>query len=293
MAMDFPVCQVCGGHRLKPLFVKAGYPYQVCGDCGLIRIFPQLTDAELAGIYHQGYYEHWGGNETVFHQMKSLTFAMLLDQFIMPRVKAGGARLLDIGAATGILMEQARQRGFDVYGVEAARDGAALIAEKFGRDHIVNDYFGEKDLWEPGFFEVICMSDLFEHVRDPNVVLNKVWNLLTPAGYLLMTIPDTGSLSRLILRRQWSHFIPEHLFSYSRKNIKIILEKNGFTIKHIGPGKKYLTIEYAGNVWRSMGGPIDRLAAAFCRLAPGGLARRPLPLHCGQMAVLARKDAPQ
>ena len=293
MAVDSPACQVCGGSRLRHLFDKGGYPYQVCDDCGLIRIFPQLTDEELAGIYNQGYYEHWGGNETVFHQMKSRTFSTLLDQFIMPRVAPSGARLLDIGAATGILMEKAHERGFDVYGVEAAQDGAAMIADKFGRDHIINDYFGEKDLWEPNYFNVICMSDLFEHVRDPNTVLGKVRDLLSPGGYLLMTIPDTGSLSRLILRRQWSHFIPEHLFSYSRKNIKIILEKNGLAIRHLGPGKKYLTIEYAGNIWRSMGGPVDRLAAAFCRLVPGGLANRPLPLYCGQMVVLAQKDSPK
>ena len=293
MATDSPVCQICGGSRLRHLFNKGGYPYQICDDCGLVRIYPQLTDEELAGIYRQGYYEHWGGHEEVFHQMKSRTFGALLDRFIIPRIKGSGSRLLDIGAATGIMMEQARERGFDVYGVEAAEDGAALIAGKFGRDHVINDYFGEKDFWEPGFFDVICMSDLFEHVRDPNTVIDKVYNLLRPEGYVILILPDTGSLSGRLLGRHWSQFIPEHLFSYSRKNIRMLLSKHGFAVEHIGPGKKHLTIDYAGNVWTFMGGPVDRLAAALCRLAPRSLATRPWSMHCGEMTVLARKESPE
>lgn len=289
MPTDTPFCQVCGGTRLRHLFNKGGHPYQICDDCGLVRIYPQLTDEELARIYHQGYYEHWGGREAAFHQMKSLTFGTLLDRFIVPRVTGSGARLLDIGAATGIMMEQAHERGFEVYGVEAARDGAAIIAGKFGRDHIVNDYFGEKDFWAPGFFDVICMSDLFEHVRDPRGVMSKVHDLLRPGGYLIMILPDTDSWSGRILGRHWSQFIPEHLFSFSRKNIRILLEQHGLAVEHIGPGKKHLTIDYAGNVWTFMGGPVDRLAAAICRLVPRRLATRPWSVHCGEMTVLARK----
>ena len=291
MTMNTPPCQVCGRNNIKPYFNKHGYPYQICKNCGLVRIFPQLTDEELESIYHQGYYEHWGGDEEVFRLMKIKTFAHFLDHFIRPKITTDGARLLDVGAATGILMETARERGYDVYGMEAAQDGAALIAQKFGRDHVVNGYFGKGDDWPAEFFDVICMSDLFEHVRDPQTVLRKAHTLLRSGGFLLMSLPDTGSLSRKILRRQWSHFIPEHLFSYSRDNIKQILIKEHFSIRHIGSARKDLTIEYAGNVWHSMGGGVvDRLASFLCRLVPRWLAVRPFPLYVGQMVVLSQKE---
>ena len=281
-------CEVCENVDFRHLFYKDGFPYQVCKHCGLIRIYPQLTDAELDAIYHKGYYEQWGGEEAVFSDMKRKTFSALLDR--LPPCTPWG-RLLDIGAATGILMEVAKERGYDVYGVEASQDGSAAVAEKFGPDRISNAYFNEHfAAWPPSFFNVICMVDLLEHVRRPDQTLRHVFSLLRPGGLLLLYLPDAGSLSRHIAGKYWPHFIPGHLFSFSRQNISRLLRQSGFTVYHVGSAAKYLTAEYAAFVFSSYQNPIYKIPARILRLLPERLAKTPIPVKIGQMALVAQRD---
>jgi 2-polyprenyl-3-methyl-5-hydroxy-6-metoxy-1,4-benzoquinol methylase len=243
-------CEVCKNLEIKPLFVKDGYPYQKCPKCGLIRIYPQPTDEQLDAIYNGGYYDNWGKDESIFIDMKKKTFSKILE--LLPAIENGKNKLLDIGAATGILMELAKECGYDVYGIEAAKDGAEIIRQKFSADKIFNGYFDDNfSKWQDNSFDVIVMCDLFEHVRNPNAILKKTYALLRPQGLLIMYLPNTNSLTCSVLKKRWSYFVPEHLFSYSNKNIKTILENNGFSLNKIRTEKKYLNAQYAQSVLHS------------------------------------------
>ncbi len=285
-------CEVCENSNIRSLFKKAGYPYQICDNCGLIRIYPQLSDEELDNIYNNGYHKVWGEDENVFNELKRLTFAKLLEHF--PNVKrAENRKLLDIGAATGILMQIANEKGYEVFGIEAARDVAELIAKRFGEERVFNGYFNEEAIvnkWGKNYFDVICMVDLLEHLRDPNQALQIIHSLLKDRGSIIIVLPDTISISRYILGRQWGHFLPEHLYSFSKKNIKMLLEKNGFNVVICKSGPKYLTLEYARNVLKKMyPGKFGLFMFKLIGYLPKYLLNKPFRLNFGEMFVLATK----
>lgn len=282
-------CEVCGNTNIRHLFEKAGYPYQLCADCGLIRIHPQLSDEALEEIYNRGtYYINSAGNEHVIRIIKEATFKGILN--LLPDNLPEKTKFLDVGASIGIMMELAEKKGLDAYGIEASEEAAGVIASKFGSDRVFCGYFDEKfEYWEPCSFDVICMSDLFEHLRDPNTSLQKVRSLLRNGGYALLFLPDTESLSRKIMGRNWSYFIPEHLYSYSRNNIRVILERNGFSVVALRSAPKYLTASFAACILESYGGFIDRLGARFFRMWPTRIASHPFAMRGVQMAVLAQK----
>src|SRR5437868_6140620 len=80
---------------------------------------------------------------------------------------AARARLLDCGAATGFLLDVARDLGYDPYGLELSEFGAGVIAGKLGADRV---FCGELqhakfDGVQPGGFDVVTMCDYIEHVR--------------------------------------------------------------------------------------------------------------------------------
>ena len=129
-------CEVCSHHPLSSLFMKDGSQYEECPQCGLIRIHPQPADETLENIYQNDYFAAWGKSEGDFRVLKRKTFTSILD--MLPQEKRSG-KLLDVGAASGILMGLAQEWGFQSYGVEASRDGAAAIAEKFGTDRAFSD----------------------------------------------------------------------------------------------------------------------------------------------------------
>ncbi len=88
----------------------------------------------------------------------------------------------------------------------------------------------------------------------------------------------------------WSHYCPEHLFSFSRSNITTLLKKKGFNVISVRDAPKYLNLEYAGNVLLSRHDAFNRAMGRLVRLVPKVFRFRPYPLYVGQMLVVAQKQ---
>jgi 2-polyprenyl-3-methyl-5-hydroxy-6-metoxy-1,4-benzoquinol methylase len=287
------VCPACSGNQFLPLFEKDGHQYEICRKCDLIRLNPQPDDVELENIYNNSkssYYQMWGHGEAVYYEMKRRTFHKLLS--FLPSDAKCAMSLLDIGAATGILMEVAMEKGFDAYGIEASRNGAASIINKFGSDKVYTGYFDENfEHWNHLKFDVICMSDLFEHLRRPGMILKRIHKFLKDEGCLIIYTPDTSSCSRKIFGKHWPHYSLQHLYLFSRTNMNLLLKNNGFEISEINSGLKYLNMEYSRNVLSSLG---HRYIAKPLNLAvnilPKFITRLNVPCYTGQMTLMARKN---
>src|SRR3989339_1815414 len=115
-------CFICGCD--KPVdkgITVAGYSLMECPECALQSLHPFPDEKRLKSIYSD-YYKSWGSPRSLekVSKMKAETFRSYLDIISPP---AGHGRLLDIGCATGDLLEAARGSGFDVYGAEVSEEG--------------------------------------------------------------------------------------------------------------------------------------------------------------------------
>src|SRR5262245_27948787 len=99
-------CEVCGSTAFLEVLCLQDYHLARCRACGLERLDPQPPDQVLASIYSKSYYEAWGLHlrPKLVHRVKTATFKRRLQSIpgLLP-----GSRVLDCGAATGILMELA------------------------------------------------------------------------------------------------------------------------------------------------------------------------------------------
>ena len=289
-ALPYPPCEVCDCRDMIAVFQKGNDAYQKCPQCGLIRIYPQPSDDTLAAIYQGNYYQAWGENEDVYRQIKRMTFSRLLR--LLPLETPQGKKLLDVGAATGLLMELAAEYGYDVFGVETAADGVAAIARKFGAHKVASGYFNQIDVASLGWnaqFDVVVMCDLFEHVRDPNQTLQLIYSLLKPEGVLLLYLPNTASFSCRMQQRGWEHFKTEHLYSFSTTNITRIIRKHHFAVVKAISFPKTLNIDYIMTVTEKMPSGITLKSQPLFSKIPQRLRRISLTVPIGQMAVVARK----
>ena len=76
-----------------------------------------------------------------------------------------------------------------------------------------------------------CMpSHLIEHLNDPSFLLNEAARLLRPEGILIITTPNIAGLQARILKAEWRSAIFDHLYLFSRKTLRAMLEKAGFEI---------------------------------------------------------------
>lgn len=287
-ATTVPGCEVCGSPTSSPMFDKAGHQFIRCRDCGLERISPQPSDDTLAKIYGAHYYDAWGlGNaEDTVATLKKRTFRYVLGK-LPPH--APGARLLDCGAATGFLVEVARELGYRAYAVELSEFGAAAIGEKLGAERVWCGQLEDARFADADRFDVITMCDYIEHVRDPRQTLGHARRLLADGGRLAITTPDAGSPSRRVLGTSWTHYKLEHLFYFDRKNLARLLREAGFSSVSFHPLWKSLTLDYIAHQFEVyQHRALTPLARTLRRFTPAALRAAPIPFSTGELLAIAR-----
>ena len=130
------------------------------------------------------------------------------------RVAISGSRLLDVGAGTGILLEEAEEVGLYAVGIEPSA-WLAEIAKKRGLDVVVGV------LPNPAIrdsFDIAALIDVIEHVPDPLSLLLSIEEVLSPEGKCIIVTPDASSFFARILGYRWWHYRIAHI-SYFNINI--------------------------------------------------------------------------
>lgn len=205
---------------------------------------PQLSDSEILTLYSENYYSSWGvsgeqENESS-KQMKIATFLLRL-KLIQSFVQKG--KVLDIGCATGFFLEAAQAKGYDPYGIEISEYSSAFAKKKFGSTHVFNGKL-EDCAFEQGFFDVISMFDLIEHVRVPSETIALSKKLLSPNGIIIITTPNNSSISNKIMRKKWTHYKKEHFYYLNHSSLEYLALQNNMEIIHSERSNKALNIDY-------------------------------------------------
>ncbi|MCF8055739.1 MAG: class I SAM-dependent methyltransferase [Desulfocapsa sp.] len=154
----------------------------------------------------------------------------------------GSSHLLEVGCATGYMIEYlAREKQCKVMAVEADED-QANVARKRGIDVItgfIDDPATQHSLevytQENGLFQVIFMSQVIEHIRDPAATLCALKNWLHPDGFLIIsTCSIVHWKCRLqILLGKWEYqdygiFDRTHLRFFTIKSFANLLNECGY-----------------------------------------------------------------
>lgn len=283
---------MCGGSpsRVKTV-VRAG-DVAVCDDCrGWYRV-PRPSASDLEEIYNEGYYDSWGlqDNEESVTLTKRATFSPILDRIDKALLPESGRRgnFLDVGAATGILLDVAAQRGWEPYAVELNPYSARILREKFGTERVFEGELANYPVCGESF-DVITMTDVLEHVLDIQTTLRTIATLMKDGGVLCITTPRIDSFSRVLLGRAWLHFKEEHIQYFSRRGIVFALKDAGFEQIQVCCHCKHLTVAYvhqqlqAFHHWL-----LTPMIASIHGVLPKSLRCRPSRFRCGEMLVIAR-----
>lgn len=103
-----------------------------------------------------------------------------------------GRRLLDVGAADGLLARRLTERGWKVTGIEADPAMAAVGAAHGERMLVADLNRGVPAL--DGLFDVIVCGDVLEHLADPREVLRALVRALAPGGDVVVSVPNVAHL---------------------------------------------------------------------------------------------------
>jgi 2-polyprenyl-3-methyl-5-hydroxy-6-metoxy-1,4-benzoquinol methylase len=240
-------CPSCGGDTFRRLpfayeFEGATFPGGACVRCGLRGLLVQPAPEAFARLYARGYFE--GGDVRCGHVGDY--FADRAAQMNDGRALAarfeeanGGraGRLLELGCASGAVLEAAAARGWTVQGVEYSEDAAAE-ARRHGVPVAVGGI--EDAHLEDGTFDVAVHGDVLEHVPDPAATRAAVARALAPGGALVLRGPiATHSIARAAalaactaLGKTWTLAEPPyHLWEFEPGSLRALVRDAGFRME--------------------------------------------------------------
>lgn len=136
--------------------------------------------------------------------------------------------LFDVGAATGILLDISRERGWQVEGIEPSTWAIGVARDKYHLE-IREGVFEKADLQEE-HYTVVTMVDFIEHTPHPLEAISIAQKILLPGGTLCLVTPDINSIAAKITGQKWWHYRPGHLGYFSKKSLDFLLQKTGFRI---------------------------------------------------------------
>jgi SAM-dependent methyltransferase len=190
----------------------------LCRRCGTVQPGELPSLELLASRYAETDDSHYLDEEAG----RRHTAGRLLD--LLERRVAPG-RLLDVGSGHGLLMAEARDRGWDPTGLELSRAGASH-ARSLGLT-VLEKTIEDAGL-QPQSFAAITAVDLIEHLHDPRAFVRQCHELLVPGGAFVVATPDPEALLARVFGRRWWGYIPSHLHLLPRRMLRELLQTEGF-----------------------------------------------------------------
>jgi 2-polyprenyl-3-methyl-5-hydroxy-6-metoxy-1,4-benzoquinol methylase len=221
-AQIYSSCPLCDAADLRVLWQVDGYTISKCPACVLVFVQNHLTTEELAAYYASFEDDSYGDTNVeclnyYYHKLG----ALIRQRFPRP------GRLLDVGCARGWFLDT--MPDWECYGNEITKHYGMTAREKHG-DRIFLGPFEDYPMRE-GYFDVITLQDVFDHIRDPLPMLEKCRRLLRPGGLIAIKVHNISCLyAKLTGQRFYAIIPPSHLFYYDKQTLGRTLETSGFTV---------------------------------------------------------------
>ncbi len=225
-----PVCSFAG--EAEHLYRKSGCPIVRCSCCSLVRVAPESGLAESArGIYSGEYFE--GGRSDGYanygHSEETLRGQARQLLMVLRRYAPEGF-LLEVGCAYGFFLMEA-SRYYCVRGIEISPHAAAEAVRR-GLDVFTGDILSAPLPDSP--LDVVCLFDCIEHLAEPVAAMERIHGAMREGAILALTTGDIRSIFARICGSRWRLMTPpQHLFFFSARTIRLLLEKTGFEVASI------------------------------------------------------------
>lgn len=258
-------CPICASHHSRHVFFVRDYLHRVTDDrfgvrqcrvCGAGFLSPRPKPADISLFYPREFYWTYekadvaglSASELLKRRAVQIENKLRLLSSLQP------GRLLDIGAMKGEFLHVARERGWQVAGVEF-NDG---IPNPFG----VPMHYGEfADMSFPSAsFDCATMWAVLEHVYEPRRYVQHVSKLLADGGTFIGIVTNFNSIQSRLLR---ADDYPRHLTLFTKRSLTRLLRQAGlvpvrmWTDQQLFGGHLRGALSYA--VKRMLGYTVDEL----------------------------------
>jgi len=249
--------------------IETLYGTATCTQCDMEQTLPTISSAkELKRLYEQ-YYNFSGEKNTLYTRIRKwflsspfYRFWQAIDGDITFYTPQGSGRLLDIGCNEGRGLRFFRLNGFEAEGWEINEVAAKIAQEQNFVVHM--EPLEQFHPSEP--YDVVVLTNVLEHVLDPQSVLSHVYHFLKPGGTVWISCPNNRSWLRSVFGKFWINWhVPFHIVHFSSSTLQHLLEEAGFTITESRQETPalWVTLSCISRLFAKMGQPTRQLRSPF------------------------------
>ena len=237
-------CPVCGNRDTELylntkdyFFTQEDFNLVQCSACSFIYTNPVPGIDSLFEYYNSpDYSSHKLKKANLFSFMyRAARKRNLKNKYRIVTKYTDEGNILDVGCGTGELLKYFREKGWKPTGIEPVDS-----AREFALENYKLNVYPENELnhFEDEKFDVITLWHVLEHVYNLNERLEQLKKILRPNGYLFIAVPNIESYDSIHYGKYWSALdVPRHLYHFSNKTLKKLLDKHSFEIVSIYPMK--------------------------------------------------------
>lgn len=221
-------CWACGAPA-HPVDAFLPARYNRCEVCGL-HFQPQRTADELRELYDEAYFEQYaGGGDYARESAQRRHEARVRVRFLRRFAVTG--RLLEVGAANGHFLDEARRAGYTPLGIEPVAEFADRARRAFGVEIVAG--FLEDVALAAQEFDVACAFHVLEHLATPLDALERMRAALRRGGTLFVEVPNIESVAARRDGAGWGALEPlHHVAHYGPRSLRAMLERAGFDVDY-------------------------------------------------------------
>jgi 2-polyprenyl-3-methyl-5-hydroxy-6-metoxy-1,4-benzoquinol methylase len=225
-------------------------------------------NTENLGRYYQSeeYISHSGKSSGLMGPLYTTARKFALSwktRIVKSQSKKGTA--LDFGCGTGEFLQTLKSKGWKVAGIEPS-DLARAKAESLTNQKL---YSSLSEI-STNQFDAITAWHVVEHVPELSSVIEELKRLLKKDGTIFIAVPNYESPDAEKYKDLWAGYdVPRHLWHFSRKSMKQLLEAHGLNMIKIVPMKldayyvSMLSENYKNGGKRSLSSLIKGFIAGF------------------------------
>jgi 2-polyprenyl-3-methyl-5-hydroxy-6-metoxy-1,4-benzoquinol methylase len=241
-------CPLCNSAEKDEVFVKNGYTFVRCYQCGLVFVNPQVQPELLKQFYKSSKANDLWMDILLSGPEQAWRFEYFSEALeYLKKYFPGLSRILDVGSGVGHFLDIARQEGLLPEGIELNEKAREFCLKK---GLIVHG--APLEDFDPSMpYDVVSLFGMLEHVNDPIGILNRAKQIVKKGGGVIAIVPNVYSFVNLFLREKGVTFDGRnHLLYFSKETLEYLFKKCGFEVIHkdtvlfgIENVKRYISFE--------------------------------------------------
>ncbi len=174
------------------------------------------------------------------HDVSDIVFPESRQRYFLNFIKKR-EKVLNIGVGSGAFERLAIEKRIDVYSLDPSEKAIDRINNQVGLKGKAKVGYAQNIPFETGFFDVVLMSEVLEHLDDNvlSAALSEVLRVLKVGGRLIISVPyQEELLARQIVCPNCGNIFHKvgHVQSFDKSRLLDLLTSHGYIVERIWLG---------------------------------------------------------